>query len=174
MADFYGHSHDPSEGEVTEAAPPEVDDHAASNLGKRKRKTALEALESKLEELQTKKEKKAAQIAKFLDGRPQLTLKKEQDQLEKWQGELSNIDADIITITEKLGSKKAAKAAEDAHKQMKVARAAADAEAREHMSDAGAQVLVELKLRYDDKFNNTTDKVEAVWEQHASGVAALW
>lgn len=37
-------------GEVTEVAPSEVDLHEASTFGKRKRKTAVEALEFKLEE----------------------------------------------------------------------------------------------------------------------------
>ena len=135
-----------------------------------------------MEELLVKAEKKAAQIQKFIghdindmdnEARAKLS-KKEAEQLTKWEKEREAILAELQATKEKLEEKEREEAAVDGAKKAKQARKAEELEARSFMSDAGAELLVDLKMKYESKFNNNSDKVESVWEHlHADFIAAV-
>lgn len=149
-----------------EVASVHSDDVAAGAAGAaakaKKRKRGAAKVEADLEAAKVKRSKKLDSILK-LKGKPNLWAK-ERALLEKYEKELTLIDASIAGLENNLDNVRAAEQATMQARLAKQQRRDAEVEASRAMSPAGVKLLVNLKMRYEHRFDNNSDKVDAVWE----------
>lgn len=145
------------------------DDVAAPNGGQaeagaqaRKRKRGAAKIEADLELAKSKKQKKLEAVLK-LRAKPNLWAK-DRAQLEKYEKELAAIEQNIAAMEQNLENVRASEQASREATAAKQQRREAEAEGNRAMSPEGAKLLVNLKMRYEHRFDNNSDKVDAVWE----------
>ena len=127
---------------------------------KRQRKGKLEAAQAAVVREQAAVSEAQGKIAVLESGPLKAADRKK---LETLQKRLSKHKAELVQATSNLQAVQEKKAADAAAAEKKAARDLATAEANRPLSEAGQEVLTELRMQFDHKFNNTSDKAEAVW-----------
>ena len=165
-----------AQGEAAEQAAADAADAgeaAPAAAGKRKRGSALDAARSKVEALSSKVNDAAAKVL-AMEGAPggtrnkqkAETLAKQQAKVDKLQGELAIARRDLKSKEESAAVAATAKAAKEEAARQK-------AEENRPLTELGVLKLVEVRIGYDKRFDNTSDKAESVWAHVAKDYNAL-
>jgi len=166
-----------TQGEAAEQAAADAADAgeaAPAAAGKRKRGSALDAARNKVEALSTKVDDAAAKVLSMekvpgggrRNKQKAEALAKQQAKVDKLQGELVFARRDLKTKEESAAVAAQAKAAKEEAARQK-------AEENRPLTELGVIKLVEVRIGYDKRFDNTSDKAESVWAHVAKDYNAL-
>lgn len=149
-------------------------DDAEDAVGeKRRRKRGAALARAKLDDITRKMAEKSKKIDELVARQPLLSAK-DKKSLEKKIFDLKKLELQKVDAENNLVFEMAKEEAVAKHRAVKLARQADNEEAKLNMSEAGSCLLVELKIKYDSKFDNHTDKNDAVWEHvHADFIRAI-
>ena len=143
-------------------AAEEQDDAVEEPKTKRQRSDKLTAASKKVQEKRVQLEKEAATILS-LENKTGALKKADRDKLEKaknkklkFEGQLAHLSRELLAAEEAAESKRL-------QEEAKAEAAAQRAEDSKVLSEAGAMQLVTLRLKYQSRFDNSSDTADKIW-----------
>ena len=150
---------DAPDGAVDDEDSPE--DGAKPPPAKKQRGTKCDQLTRQVTEMENKlhQEQEKVRLAEEKDSK----VKRAMDALEKSRAKVVKFERALVELRGELQVAQKAAADKAAAEKKRLEKAAEKEEETRNMSEAGAMQLVTIRLKYQSRFDNTTDKADAIW-----------
>ena len=131
---------------------------------KRKRGTALQAAENKVTELTIALDVALAEEVQAKAKAVERKTKAAITAAEKVAGKVVNVRAKLAVATEDLEKKQLAATTAKSVAEAKAKQVAEKEETNRPMTEQGLMALVEVRIKYQHRFDNSSDKSDSIWE----------